>query len=441
MGYSKDYLRKVSSTWYYYRRTPRSVAHLDKRTFVKKSLKTDSHDVAKRRSVIINNEIEAYWSALLNHRHDDSRVRYESAMAIAKSFSFSHAPMTQILSGGIHDITSRLEKLEESGSIDNPAHVSALLGSTTAPCFLLSDALEEFWSLTQDTTRKKTKRELRRWQNPRKKAVRNFIEQIGNKDLTDISRNDALDFRQYWLDRIQEEDLRANTANKDLGHLAKIFAVLNDKLRLNLDNPFTGLHLSEKGDQSERAPFEPDYIQNTLLNPENLSGLNKEAMMLLFAMADTGCGFNELTGLDPTLDEIKLDEDIPYIFIKANKHRALKTSQQKDDYRRRKIPLVGAALYALQECPNGFPSYRGKQDSASTTVNKYLRSHKLLPSPNHSAYSLRHSFEDRLTAAEVPEKVAAALMGHKFYRPKYGDGPSLELKKKWLQAVAFKTPT
>jgi len=36
------------------------------------------------------------------------------------------------------------------------------------------------------------------------------------------------------------------------------------------------------------------------------------------------------------------------------------------------------------------------------SLNKYLRDHGLLPSENHTIYSFRHSFEDRLTAVEPP---------------------------------------
>jgi hypothetical protein len=32
-------------------------------------------------------------------------------------------------------------------------------------------------------------------------------------------------------------------------------------------------------------------------------------------------------------------------------------------------------------------------------------------------------------------------LGHKTYKPKYGKGPSLELKLKYLQQIAFKAPT
>lgn len=74
-------------------------------------------------------------------------------------------------------------------------------------------------------------------------------------------------------------------------------------------------------------------------------------------------------------------------------------------------------------------------------MNKVMGNNNLLPTPDHSLYSLRHTFEDRLTAVEAPGKVIASLMGHKWIRPKYGSGPSLEQKRDWLQKIAFKPPT
>jgi len=87
--------------------------------------------------------------------------------------------------------------------------------------------------------------------------------------------------------------------------------------------------------------------------------------------------------------------------------------------------------------PNGFTHYYRKPDQLSATLNKYLKEHDLLPTKEHCVYSLRHSFEDRLTAVEPPDKVQAALMGHKYHRERYGKGPTLEQKKKWLDKMCF----
>jgi len=42
-----------------------------------------------------------------------------------------------------------------------------------------------------------------------------------------------------------------------------------------------------------------------------------------------------------------------------------------------------------------------------------MREHNLKPTPNHSLYSLRHTFKDRLRDAQAPEEIIDELMGHK----------------------------
>ena len=65
--------------------------------------------------------------------------------------------------------------------------------------------------------------------------------------------------------------------------------------------------------------------------------------------------------------------------------------------------------------------------------NKYLRENDLKPTPDHSLYSLRHTFKDRLRDAGAQEEVIDELMGHKKSGPKYGRGHILESKLKWLE--------
>jgi hypothetical protein len=111
----------------------------------------------------------------------------------------------------------------------------------------------------------------------------------------------------------------------------------------------------------------------------------------------------------------------------------------KTDQSAREIPLVGVALRAMQEQPDGFPRYRDKADVLSALVNKALKARELRPERGQSLYSLRHTFEDRLTAVDAPDKIIACLMGHKWSRPRYGVGPSLEHKRDWLERIACQT--
>jgi hypothetical protein len=131
---------------------------------------------------------------------------------------------------------------------------------------------------------------------------------------------------------------------------------------------------------------------------------------------------------------IVLKASIPHVKILPEGRRL------KSEDSQREIPLVGAALAAMKLRPEGFPRYRDKSSNLSATLNKYLLENDLRPTKDHTVYSLRHSFKDRLIAIEAPDSLIDSLMGHKTYKPKYGKGPSLELKLKYLQRIAFKAP-
>lgn len=163
----------------------------------------------------------------------------------------------------------------------------------------------------------------------------------------------------------------------------------------------------------------------TILAEGVLDDLNEEARAILQVTAETGLRVSEACNLSEAT--IQLNAEIPFVAIKKGK-----TSQAVRD-----VPLVGVALEALRRHPKGFPRYFDKADSLSATVNKFLESRKLLVEEGQSLYSLRHTFEDRLQEVEAPEKVITYLMGHQWHREKYGKGPKLEQKAKWMKKIAF----
>ncbi|MBO9419194.1 hypothetical protein J7481_06780 [Labrenzia sp. R4_2] len=50
---------------------------------------------------------------------------------------------------------------------------------------------------------------------------------------------------------------------------------------------------------------------------------------------------------------------------------------------------------------------------------------------------MRHTFQDGLTALDVPDRMQTELMGHKFDRPIYGTDPTLEHKKTVVEKLPF----
>jgi len=174
----------------------------------------------------------------------------------------------------------------------------------------------------------------------------------------------------------------------------------------DFSNPFAGIRLKEE--KSTRPAFTVPFIKAKWLSGDPFASLNEEARGALFAMIDTGCGPKEICGLAP--EDIKVDADIPHIIVRENQHRKLKT-----DHRGRIIPLVGEALLAFQKHPKGFPSYRRPTgaDALSGVIMKHLRTNKLLETDDHTVYSLRHLFKDRMRNHRFPEELQNYLMGHK----------------------------
>lgn len=113
------------------------------------------------------------------------------------------------------------------------------------PQITASRALELYWDLAADQLHGKSDDQMRRWKNPRIKAINNFVAVVGDKALADITGDDMLDFRGWWLERIETQDLSPNSANKDLIHLGNVLKTVNRMKRLNLVLPLSDLSFKE----------------------------------------------------------------------------------------------------------------------------------------------------------------------------------------------------
>ncbi len=408
--------------------------HYDGKEFVQVSLKTTSESIAIQRASVLDAEIEKIWGGISASTPFDKITAFENAVNIARSYNFTYKPVIEVADEDIYKIINRIKTIDNSREIDEKA-ISALLGGIDKPALLLKDLWSDYYSFMKPDLNRKTSEQLRKWKNPRIKAFKNFIDICGDIPVHEISRDHILTFRMWWADRIREETMSPNSPNKDLTHLKSLlsFAQDNKGAQFDVNTLFARTHFKES--DSEKKPFKADFIINNLLNHNRLRGLNDECKYFLFAFADTGARPSEIVGLNFDAGDIRLDTDIPYIYIRPDKKKEI-----KNRFSKRKIPLVGSALYAFKELGGGFERYYRKPDLLSATLNKYLRNNGLLPSEDHSLYSLCHSFEDRLTAVEPPDKVQAALMGHRYDRPRYGGGPSLEQKYEWMKKIAFEVP-
>lgn len=438
------YLKTKGRYWIYQRRVPHEVSHLDPRRAIQESTGVEiARDKKGKRAAGVvkglNRAAETYWQALLRGENGEAKSIYDAASLRARALGFPYLPVAQLAHRPIEDILLRLEALRTS---DQPAtDTIALLGGADKPRMRLSELLEEYEALTRSSRANHSRNQLRKWRDSYARAISNFREVLrrkyphdqrdGDLFLEEISRDDALDFVDFWQDRIAVEGLHVRTANRDIGGLNTMLTLVDQKKRLGLAAPFAGLRL-RGGVDRKRPPFKSAFVRDRILAADALGDLNDQAQDIVRLLAATGLRPSEACNL--TEETIFLETAVPYIAI-TGAGRSLKTNNSA-----REIPLTGLALSVMKRNPQGFPRYRDKSDPLSAIVMKTLSAKQLLPTPQHSLYSLRHTFKDRLREVGAPEELIDRLMGHKTDKPDYGEGHSIRLKLQWLRKIEFTTP-
>ena len=421
-------LTKRGSTLYLRKRVPARFSAIEPREYVWISLFTDSEIVARAKAPAVWAQMLDAWEAKLDGARGEGEGRMKAARELAAKRGFRFMVASDVVNLPTLDLVERIEAVMTPQRVVDKIEAAALLGTAKPPSLTVSRALERFWEIGKAKTLGKSEDQIRRWRNPRIKAVKNFVEAVGDIPVEDVTTRHLHDFKAWWVERIAEDGLTANSANKDLIHLTSMLREVATVEEIGIRFATDRLMLRE-AEAGTRPPFSVAWIKDRLLAPGALDGLNSEARGIVLGMINTG--YRPSEGAMLTRDQIRLDANVPHISIEPVNGRQLKTAHS-----RRVIPLVGVSLEAFRANPDGFPRY-ADNPSLSDTVNKYLRENKLLETPRHTLYSLRHAFEDRMLAAGIDERIRRDLFGHALKRERYGDGASLEHAQELLLAIAL----
>jgi integrase len=220
-----------------------------------------------------------------------------------------------------------------------------------------------------------------------------------------------------------------NTANRHIGNMRSLCQrYYKYRGQSDIRDPFKGFFFAGKS-KVKRASFSDEFVRSRILVPGIFDALRLELRVIIYLLIETGARLSEVVNLRP--QDIRLDHDVPQIYIRAEQNRELKTDDSE-----REIPLVGAALPAMRLCPKGFGHYHDRSTLVSANLMKAFKQRDLLPSKDHVIYSLRHSFEDRMLEGGLDYGLHCALMGHKNNRPEYGQGGSLAYRRQQLERIA-----
>lgn len=438
------YLHSRAGRWYYYRSVPQYARDFDRRGLVRISLKTKAVVIARKRRDLVAAADSEYWSSLLTLQAEDiaederqtlkNRVdkRYQAARVRALTFGLS-TPSPDCFPDGLSLKPVRADNGDASRHLRQYNRIAGVRSAPRPDC-RISEAFEIFCekaAVSELAT--KSGNQKRAWLRSKARSIRELTGVIGDRKIDDVNRVDAQRFYAWWAKRLTPKIggpvLSTKTANKSIGNVRKIireyYAYFGDEDRINL---FRGLSFKEVNVQTV-FPLDNDWVRQRILKPGALDGVRDDARHALFALIETGCRICEIANLGK--QDIVLDTVTPYLRIRPQRRRELKTQHTKRD-----IPLVGIALEAMRRFPSGFPDYRDRSDRLSGYLNAALRERDLLPTSHHKLSSFRHAFEKRMLEAGIDYGLRCELMGHVNERPKYGDGGSMGFRREQLLKIA-----
>ena len=455
LKHPNQFLHLRGDRWHYQRRVPSKFRTVDSRTFVRVGLDTEILKIARMRRDALVEADDAYWtSLLLGETSGDvprkaAEKRYEAASARAKARGFAYEPAEALgASAELGELMERIQLLERGTSVSSPPNVQdaeALLGAVPQPepeddTTTVSEAFKLYLTeIAFDEQYNKSPKQKQSWEKTKRTSINYFIDVVGDLHMSEITRDDALSYRNWWMEKMIARDdgtkpTKPNTANRHIGNMRTLYeAYFTHKGNEDRQNPFRKMFF--KGESRvDVPPFEDDWVRSKVLVPGLFDDLRWELRCIIYVLIETGCRTSEICNLLP--DDIKLTAKVPYIRIRPRQDREIKTETSIRD-----IPLVGVALEAMRAAPEGFPHYRDRGELVSANLMKAFRQRELFPTPDHVIYSFRHAFEKRMLEAGLDYGLRCTLMGHKTDRPAYGDGGSMAYRRDELMKIAHPVPT
>lgn len=267
-----------------------------------------------------------------------------------------------------------------------------------------------------------------------RRAFESLVRVTGNKAIKDFTREDA----RRFIARGLEESLKTATIRRRLNSYRAVWSAYKRERDHQMANPFENLSIPGEGeDADKRSTLTHEELERLVAACKEK---DDEVRWILALLIDTGARLAEVVGA--TLDDIKLDAEIPHLVIKPHPWRSLKNANSS-----RTVPLVGVSLWAAQRvramaAPDqvfAFPRYTSqdqcKATHASNTLAGWIRR---LPM-EHTSHDLRHTMADRLRAIQCPKDIRYAIDGHaaQDVGDTYGSGYGLKVKAEWLTKVAM----
>jgi integrase len=278
--------------------------------------------------------------------------------------------------------------------------------------------------------------EHKKGQDPRfirdaRRAIGFVTEAAGDLPLEKYTRDHARAVRDALM-----VGHSTGTVRRRIATVNAIFNLGRREFNIQCMNPFEKLAIACEGlDTIKRLPFTQDERQQI---EQACRKMDDDIRHIIAIQLGTGARLRELVGL--RREDIFLDCAIPYIAIRPNAVRGMKTPGSE-----RNVPLLVVGLWGAKQALTAsdrsawlFPRYANdlevRSDAASATINKFFSKTLNIPRTTHS---FRHAMKDLLRDAGIPEEMSKAILGHgsRSVADQYGSGFSLQRKQEALERI------
>ncbi|ARE81786.1 site-specific tyrosine recombinase XerC [Roseovarius mucosus] len=441
--------KKGSDLFYFRRRIPDDVRrHYPNRTnsYLIESLQTKDRASAAKLAHRKALEQDALWKAIRSGDVAEGPERIEAAKALLASYDLKPGQHKSFEAVGLEPDEFLEELRFQAGARDStesrpnwhedlpPVHRLAgdLFYGAKEPIFL-SSALKEFQSL-------KGEDESSRAGTDRVRVVNDFIECYGDLPIVQYSRENANAFVKH----LAAKGNKTATIQRRINSIRPVFRTMCREYELEDRRIFEGINIPNLGqDTKDRLPYTLNEIS---MIQKACRARDDDIRWIIALLSDTGMRLSEATGL--MTNDLVLDSPTPHVILRPNKVRRLKTNGSE-----RTVPLVGEALWAaeraVQKAQNGFlfpryidftktpPSHKGTY--ASNALTKWLRGLSIAEKDQKGTHSFRHSVQDRLREAQVPEEIRNVICGwtNKGIGSAYGQGYSIAKLTEHMRKIAL----
>lgn len=238
--------------------------------------------------------------------------------------------------------------------------------------------------------------------------------------LKDASRDDG----RKLVAHFESQELKSATITKKIGWLtaAVNLAIREGKLKFN---PFSGV-VPQRDDAQRRLPLSDADISQAKIK---LAKLNDADQLLVRVLATTGMRLSEAFQIDSEGTE----GGVRFVIV-----------GKKTDQSLRRVPLPRDLLPYLPKAIKGqlfarIGTLKRTSDAASKRLMRFLRKDCSITDARKVIHSLRHRAQDRLRAAECPQDIRWAILGHEeeTVAAGYGEGFAVTVLRKWIDKVGF----